>query len=271
MKLLLENWRKYLNEGKWGIYFSDMPDQLITQHDTEEEAEARAARLQQRNGPEGVDILPAGVKYIVKQAGVKKDYQIYCDMDGVLVDFVGDASGDPATGVLGKLDEIIKEVQKDEEKYKEIAPKLHKAVHKAIIELGDGDVEIEHIAIGSPYKKIVNLMYRLVSDDEEFWANLEWMPGGKELWEHIKPHNPIILTSPMSGDGSKSGKIIWCERELGLDKDRIILETEKYKYATPNALLIDDFTKNTVPFEERGGKAILHTDAQKTIGELEVI
>jgi len=269
MKLLLESWREYLNEGKWGIYFSDMPDQLVTQRNTEEEATEQAERLQQRNGPEGMNNLPTGVEYVVRQIGAKKDYQIYCDMDGVLVDFVGDASGEPATGVLGKLDEIIKEVQEDEEKYKELAPKLHKAVHKAIKELDSGDIEVKHIAIGSPYKKIVNLMYRLVSDDEEFWANLEWMPGGKELWEHIKPHNPIILTSPMSGDGSKSGKIIWCERELGLDKDRIILETKKYKYAKPNALLIDDFTKNVDPFREHGGKAIHHTSTQKTIEELE--
>ena len=62
MKQLLENWKRFLTEAKWGIYFSDMPDQLITFHDTEEEARERAGRLQKRNA----DKLPPDVKYIVK-------------------------------------------------------------------------------------------------------------------------------------------------------------------------------------------------------------
>ena len=52
----LENWKRFLTEANWGIYFSDMPDQLITFPDTEEEA----SRLQQRNAE-----LPPDVKYIV--------------------------------------------------------------------------------------------------------------------------------------------------------------------------------------------------------------
>ena len=35
-----------------------------------------------------------------------------------------------------------------------------------------------------------------------------------------------------------------------------------------NNILIDDFTKNTIPWEEKDGIAILHTDVNKTIQKL---
>ena len=46
---------------------------------------------------------------------------------------------------------------------------------------------------------------------------------------------------------------------------------DKFKWAAPNHILIDDFTKNTVPWDNEGGIAILHTDANKTIEKLEEI
>ena len=54
----------------------------------------------------------------------------------------------------------------------------------------------------------------------------------------------------------------------------MFLENKKHIYAqtdeSPN-ILIDDFPKNTIPWVEAGGIAILHTSTAKTIRELEEI
>jgi len=102
-----------------------------------------------------------------------------------------------------------------------------------------------------------------------FWSDMSWMPDGKELWNHIKDFNPIILSAPSRTDVEvcKTGKIIWCKRNLG-PRVQVILEKQKYKYANPNSILIDDREKNTVPWEQHGGIAILHTSADDTIKKL---
>jgi hypothetical protein len=49
------------------------------------------------------------------------------------------------------------------------------------------------------------------------------------------------------------------------------MSREKYKWATngqPN-VLIDDFISNTIPWENAGGIAILHTSAAETLEVLE--
>jgi hypothetical protein len=33
-------------------------------------------------------------------------------------------------------------------------------------------------------------------NEKEFWTNLEWQPGGKELWGYIEQYKPNILSSP---------------------------------------------------------------------------
>lgn len=33
-----------------------------------------------------------------------------------------------------------------------------------------------------------------------FWANLDWMPDGKQLWNFIKDFNPTVLTAPIKSD-----------------------------------------------------------------------
>ena len=60
------------------------------------------------------------------------------------------------------------------------------------------------------------MMYRFVENNVDLWANLGWEKGGKELWDYIKDIPGLeILSAPMA-EGSKVGKRIWVERELGL-------------------------------------------------------
>ena len=102
---------------------------------------------------------------------------------------------------------------------------------------------------------------------EKFWSLMPWIKDGKELWNFIKKYNPTILSAPTHDPTSKSGKIKWIKRELGSNIE-YILEWDKYKYAKPNHILIDDSESKITPWKEHGGIGILHTSARDTIEQL---
>ena len=49
------------------------------------------------------------------------------------------------------------------------------------------------------------------------------------------------------------------------------MSREKYRWANKNSILIDDFTKNTIPWEEHEGIAFLYKDSEieKTLSRLQ--
>jgi len=189
-------------------------------------------------------------------------YKIYCDMDGVLVDFEN-----------GVVEAINKELKSDN-------PLFPKAAKKVIVSLGRDYITTEDIKKYSPGKSkaAANYMYRLVEGSEEFWANLPWQPGGKRLWAYIRQFDPDILTAPMDKGGkldSLTGKLRWVEKNLKIDTAKVNFEHEKWKYATsedgnPN-ILIDDFEAKTEPWNDAGGIGILHLGATETIKILNTI
>ena len=189
-------------------------------------------------------------------------YKIYCDMDGVLVDF--------ETGVV---DAMNLELKKEFPAFPELAAKLVK-------ELGRNYVTKADIKKYSPSKVDVaaEYMYRLVEGDENFWANLSWQPGGKRLWAYIRQFDPDILTAPMDKGGktnSLDGKLRWVDKNLNIDTAKVNFEHEKWKYATsedgdPN-ILIDDFESKVKPWNRDGGIGILHLNADNTIKILDTI
>ena len=205
MKLLLENWRKYLSEEQ------EFP------------------------------------------------YQIYCDMDGVLVDFI--------QGVVKQMNKDIKDSSIQTKEMIKLREVLKEAEETKI---GMKDLD-KHFKPRTPVIRAArNYMYKAFADDEKFWAGLPWMPDGRELWEFISQFNPDILTSPM-GKGSERGKQHWIDEHLKPAPKRVFMSREKYKWATngqPN-VLIDDFISNTIPWENAGGIAILHTSAAETLETLE--
>jgi hypothetical protein len=116
-------------------------------------------------------------------------YQIYCDMDGVLVDFkkgfqnfTGQSAGAPKIG-------------KERDKFWADFNSVLK--QKGVLE-------------------------------REYWAGLPWMGDGKRLWKYIKPHSPIILSAPSHSDESKIGKKIWIKREIGNVPTILSYQKEKY-------------------------------------------
>ena len=175
-----------------------------------------------------VDSLENGKIYKIKMIKLKElleevennKYTIYCDLDGVLVDF--------------------------EKGYEE-------ASDKPMSDAGKG------AEFWEPIHKM----------GAAFWANLKWLPDGHELWDHIKPYNPIILSAPSQDESSREGKELW--KKNNLPDVKMILTPAKFKqrYATNKSkILIDDMKKNIDQWEERGGTGILHTSAADTIKQL---
>lgn len=145
-------------------------------------------------------------------------YSIYCDMDGVLVDF--NKGYFDLTGIDLKIDK----------------PKSEKEFWKPIHQ-----------------------------NELEFWTNLEWMPDGKQLWNHIKDHRPILLSAPSGNPESRMGKHRWVYRELPLTGLLLQSAKTKRKHAAPNRILIDDREDTIAGWIEDGGEGIVHTSAEETI------
>ena len=110
-----------------------------------------------------------------------------------------------------------------------------------------------------------------VEECEEYWANLPPLPGSDKLWKFLVKYKPIILSKPDANakhrEACEKGKMRWVQKHLH-PTPQVILSTKKWKQARPDTILIDDFPKNTVPFEEAGGSAIVFTSADQTINEL---
>jgi 5'(3')-deoxyribonucleotidase len=178
---------------------------------------------------------------------------LYCDMDGVLVDFL--------TGAVRKLNEVLEDPTPE---FREEAINVAAILGRTYVTSQDLEKYTD-----TACKEARGLMYRVLEDDTEFWATLPWMDGGRELWEYIRQFNPRILTSPMDRGGKRGsleGKELWLNENLGLDNIReLIFEHNKYEYALdedgkPN-ILIDDFMAKIGPWRKAGGIGIHHPDA----------
>jgi len=114
-------------------------------------------------------------------------------------------------------------------------------------------------------------VWRLVKDhgNKEFWSKMPWIHNGKKLWDIVKQYNPTILSSPIKDKSCYEGKREWVERELG-PRVKVILRSDKESLAHPNALLIDDRSKNIINWKLKGGVGIKHkdNDLESTINQL---
>ena len=99
----------------------------------------------------------------------------------------------------------------------------------------------------------------------EFWANLEWMADGRNIYSIVRNFTRQtgsslnLLTTPMKNINSTVGKLTWIQNHIGENrrKQALITGADKKIFAGPDTLLIDDRDKNVEEFTAAGGQGIL--------------
>jgi HAD superfamily hydrolase (TIGR01509 family) len=173
----------------------------------------------------------------MKLVQLTSPWTIYCDLDGVLADFIG--SAEKVLPLVG-----FKPSKSDMEKFHS-----DHHVHKLFWE-----------AIGEYQKKYGNV----------FWRNLELMPGAHKLWDYIKDKNVQILSAAGKPKfHAQKQKREWVKKHLGNVKVNLVEQgADKAKFATQFTVLIDDQTSVLNPFIQAGGKGIHFTSADEVISKL---
>ena len=162
---------------------------------------------------------------------ITQEYKIFCDMDGVLADFV--------SGVSGMLGVPLEDGRYD------LDPEYKKRMWKAVS---------KHQKAGG-----------------ELWYELDLMPDAMELWRYIAPYNPEILSAGGNPQHKAEGqKQRWIVKHFGphVKVNVTRLAADKARYAAPNHILIDDKEKALGPWRDAGGIGVLHTSAANTIRQL---
>lgn len=107
-----------------------------------------------------------------------------------------------------------------------------------------------------------------VDNHPSFWEDLEWMPGGKELWAYVQKYKPNILSSPSESTTAVEQKTKWVERLPNKNNVYFARKDFKRKYAGPGKILIDDYKETIFQWIEDGGIGIWHTSTELTIKKL---
>ena len=109
---------------------------------------------------------------------------------------------------------------------------------------------------------------------------MPWTVGGKQLWNIIANTGVTILTSPDAFAYAKIGKYKWIEKNLNPAPKKVIFKQTGKKHTVLQdmyprdvniSVLIDDYSKNIIPWKEEGGIGIKYEDLQSAIPQLSKI
>jgi len=110
-----------------------------------------------------------------------------------------------------------------------------------------------------------------------FYEWISKMPDAQALWDHVKQHDPVVLTGIPRGTWAAPQKVNWVAEHFGSHVPVITCPSWKkaehaMAYMGTNdlnkAILIDDQAKARGPWEMNGGTFIHHTSAMKSIQEM---
>ena len=106
----------------------------------------------------------------------------------------------------------------------------------------------------------------------EGFDKFPWMPGGRDLWEFLKPSRPLILTQVKDERYGTTcmEKLTWVKRELGEGVGVIFAPRSVGKgvYARAGDILVDDSASHCRVWEAAGGTPLRHLSADMTIRAL---
>lgn len=172
--------------------------------------------------------------------------EIYLDMDGVCVDFLG-----AAMTVQGY----------DAEAY-----------FKRWLEEHPGSLFPEALIGKTPVEFFTHEHLRT----GEFWESLVPFSWFEHLYAELdRLGHVIFLTAPISSPGCVQGKHQWLINQFGNDFHEFIFTRHKDRLAHENAFLVDDMPFNTEPFDARNGHGLLfpqiwneHAGEQDPVGHV---
>ena len=220
-----------------------------------------------------MSILRKYIREVIENeaTAIQPGSMIYCDMDGVLVDFES-AIIEMTNGLLdgGDLQGVP------------MSKKFIKRLTKVQDELGAG----WRVQTGSDLniKVVRNLMFGAIgANPGPIFAGMQPLTDGTgELWSflHGTGHVVSLLSAPVNAKEGATmtagdGKRLWAKQWLKPAPADIIITpaTQKPDHAVTNGvphILIDDRSSTIASWNERGGIGILHIpgNSGKTIAEL---
>jgi hypothetical protein len=120
------------------------------------------------------------------------------------------------------------------------------------------------------WEELVHKKYGAVSSTPEWWASLDWIEGGREVWKvahHLFKHVCILSsassTDPKRFDVVAEGKRQWLKKHMPQihSNDIFIVQYkgQKKNYANKTSILVDDVTITIKDWNASGGFGILHS------------
>lgn len=94
--------------------------------------------------------------------------------------------------------------------------------------------------------------------DAEWWANLPWLPDGRQVLELCESlFDQVLICSKPARPDSAAGKMMWLSRHMPAYAKNYIFCTDKAEVARPDRVLVDDNDHNVLGFRAAGGQAVL--------------
>lgn len=144
--------------------------------------------------------------------------------------------------------------------------------------LADFDKGVRAVLGKNPAELNEKVMWAALARTRGFYANLDWMPDGRELWEATRKVSPVIVSGVPWGNWAHAQKMAWCVKHLGADVPVVLCRSrEKGKavldYLEPGdvAVLIDDRLQARENWLHIGGIYILHTSTKNSLAELKAL
>lgn len=113
----------------------------------------------------------------------------------------------------------------------------------------------------------------LVAYKGRLYFELPLLPGAREFWDELKPHNPVILTGiPRSLPTASYDKQEWVHNYIDPQAKVITCRSRlKSKYGSPGDILIDDREAHKDLWTNMGGVWISHTSPEASLAQLKEI
>lgn len=157
---------------------------------------------------------------------MQNKWKVFCDMDGVLADFLGSVY----------------------EAHNRPTPYDNPEAY------GKWDTEkLWGISVADFWKPVDDLGI-------SFWSNLKKTPEADEivdlLCSRVGEENVAFLTAPHTSPACIPGKYEWLKKNYPIFSKRVIFGSAKEFLAGPNRVLVDDRDKNLTDFNNAGGRSI---------------